>query len=90
MYEEWFEKILKSLNINNVIQTKDYIEIELPEDISNNIEGDKLLMITTNLTKNFILSYRLKKIYIKLNLNNLEKHFIYYLIPLFTKLFPGK
>ena len=90
MYEEWFEKIANSLNITKINQNKEFIEIELPEEISNTIAGDKLLIITNNLSRNFVLSYKFKRIYIKLYLRNLDKHFIYYLIELFTKLFPGK
>ncbi len=90
MHEEWFEKIAKQNFIEKIIQKDDYIEIELPEKISNEIAGDKLLIITSNLTRNFNISYKFKKIYIKLYLNNLEKHYIYYLIELFIKLFPGK
>lgn len=90
MYEEWLEKILLKNNITNVTQNNNYIEIELPENTSNEIEGDKLLILSSNLSRNFQLSYKNNKIYIRLNLVGLEKHFIYYLIELFTKLFPGK
>ncbi|MDE5539797.1 MAG: transcription-repair coupling factor [Bacilli bacterium] len=37
MYEEWFEKLARSLNIKRVTQTKTFIEVELPEEKSNNL-----------------------------------------------------
>ena len=38
MYEEWFEKLASSLNIKRVTQTRNFVELELPEDISNNLK----------------------------------------------------
>ena len=82
MYEEWFEKIALKLNIEKVLQNEREVEIEIPEDISNKLQGDKLFLTVYNINPNFSLRYVRKKIYIKLALKKLEKHFIYYLVNL--------
>ena len=86
MYEEWFEKIAQQLNIKRIKQTETLLEIELPEDVSNKIQGDKLFLIAYNINPKFRLSYRMKRIYINLSLVNLEKHFVYYLVDLLNEI----
>lgn len=54
MYEEWFEKLAKKYNIKQVVQTDRSIEITLPEEISNGIKGDKLLIEAMNLSRSLI------------------------------------
>ena len=58
MYEEWFEKIAQKYNIKEVVQTDRLVEVTLPEEVSNNIKGDKLLIEAMSLTKNFNISYK--------------------------------
>ena len=82
MYEEWFEKIAQKYNIKEVIQTVRLVEITLPEEVSNNIKGDKLLMEAMSLTKYFNISYKNNKIKITLYIKQLDKHFIFYLVTL--------
>ncbi len=82
MYEEWFEKLAKNLNIVTVVQNNKEIEIEILEKISNQLSGDKLFLSISNINPKFRIKYVNKKIYIKLPLNSLPKHFIFYLIPL--------
>ncbi len=82
MYEEWFEKLALELNIIKVTQNNREVEIEIPEEVSNKLEGDKLFLSLYNIHPKFSLRYMSKKIYVKLPLMNLEKHFIYYLVNL--------
>lgn len=82
MYEEWFEKIAQKYNITEVVQTDRLVEVTLPEEVSNNIKGDKLLMEAMSLTKYFNISYKNNKIKITLYIKSLEKHFIFYLVTL--------
>jgi len=82
MYEEWFEKIALKYNIKNVVQTDRFVEIQLPENISREIKGDKLMLEAFSLSKNFNLKSSNNKIIITLYTNNLEKHFIFYLVKL--------
>ena len=86
MYEEWFEKLANKLNITRVKQTDASIELELSEDVSNKIEGDKLFLLAYNINPKFRFSYKMKKIFITLPKVNLEKHFIYYEVKLLDEI----
>ena len=86
MYEEWFEKIAKKLNITKVTQTDRMIELELPEAISQNIKGDKLLYSAFSICPSFNISYKHKCIVISLYYKNLEEHFIKYIARLLNTL----
>lgn len=86
MYEEWFEKLAQKLNITRVNNRQNIIELELPQDLSNKLEGDKLFLTIYNINPKFKISYKMRKIYISLSLLNLEKHFIYYLVPLLDEI----
>lgn len=86
MYEEWFEKLAQELHITNVENRNNTLKIELPEDVSNKMDGEKLFLVTYNIHPKFRLSYFNKKINIALPLLNLDKHFIYYIVDLLTKI----
>ncbi|MCR4581013.1 MAG: transcription-repair coupling factor [Bacilli bacterium] len=86
MYEEWFEKMASRLHITKVEKRDILITIELPEDVSNMVEGDKLFIITYNINHRFKLNYTNKKIYISLPTINLDKHFIYYEVRLLDEI----
>lgn len=85
MYEEWFEKLANKLEIKKVKQTKTMVDLELSEDISKKINGEELFMLSYEVSRNFKLSYKENKIHVILELVNLEKHFLLYLIELLTK-----
>lgn len=86
MYEEWFEKLAKKYNIKQVVQTDRSIEITLPEDVSSNIKGDKLLIEAMNLSRSFNIKYVNKRISILLYTKDLPKHFIFYIVTLLEKI----
>ena len=86
MYEEWFEKLAKKYNIKQVVQTDRSVEITLPEDVSSNIKGDKLLIEAMNLSRSFNIKYVNKKISILLYTKDLPKHFIFYIVTLLEKI----
>lgn len=86
MYEEWFEKLAKSLNITNVIDNKDLVDLMLSRELSESIDGEKLFMETYELNKNFRLKYKDNAIHIILEKKNLDKHYLMYLIGLLIKL----
>ena len=96
MYEEWFEKIAMALGIKKVMQNERLIEIELPEDLSNNIKADKLFMEAYSINNKFKFRYFNKHIIVSLPVKTLDKHFLYYIVPLLDKvksdkeIFPGK
>jgi len=82
MYEEWFTNLCKKLNLNKINKTDRYVEITLPEEISNNIKGDKLLFETLSISNKFNIKYVHKNIIITLFYKGLEEHYIYYLVKL--------
>ena len=82
MYEEWFEKQAKTLNIVNVRQSDREIEIELPKEISQRIEGDKFFIKAYNINPRFRLKYFHNQVIIALTLLNQKEHFLFYLVPL--------
>ena len=86
MYEEWFEKLASKLGIKRVRETNELIEIELPVDVSNKLEGDKLFLIAYNISPKYKLSYKMKKIYLTLPKKLIDKHFIYYEVKLLDEI----
>lgn len=86
MYEEWFEKIARKMNITRVWQTDREIMIELPEEISSQVKGDKLFLEAYNINPKFQLKYENKKIHISLLIKGLKDHFVYSVVPLMDKI----
>ena len=82
MYEQLFEYKAKNLNIKNIKQTNNLITIILPKEYNNKIDGDKLFIDVISLNRNFRFSMKMDEINIMLNIDNLDKHYIYYLIDL--------
>ena len=86
MYEEWFEKIAKSLGINKVVTMKNNIDIELPCELSSKIDGERLFNDAYSISKMFRFLYKDSSIHIILDTIKLEKHFLIYLIELIEKI----
>ena len=93
MYEEWFEKLARSLNITKVTQTERFVEIELPEELSSNIKADKLFLESYNINPNLKFAYSNHRIKITLMLKPNDKHFLYTFVPILELIkedyFPG-
>ena len=86
MYEEWFEKLALDLNINNVIQTKTYIELYLPPEVSSKLNGEKLFLKLYSINPKFTIRYISKRIIIRLPIINIERHYLYYLVELLEEI----
>ena len=86
MYEEWFEKIAKSLGINKVVTMKNNIDIELPCELSSKLDGERLFNDAYSISKMFRFLYKDSSIHIILDTIKLEKHFLLYLIELLEKI----
>ena len=82
MYEELFEKKAKKLGIKDIKQNKNNIEIWLPLDLTNKIKIDDLFINLSKVSRKFRFGMRFKRLVITLDIVNLDKHFIYYLIDL--------
>ena len=79
-YEELFERYASKLHITRVRQTPNFIEIYIPRELTKKIDGQKLFMETTSLSRNFRFSQKLEQLIVTLDIVKLDKHFIYYLI----------
>ena len=82
MYEEWFEKFAKQLNINNVRQTKNFVEIIIDKEMTKEINGDLLFIEASRISRMFRFGLKNNRLIITLDIVKLDKHFIYYLIEL--------
>lgn len=83
MHQEWFEKIAKRIGITDVKQVKNFINILIPYDLTNSINVQELFISASNLGRMFRFSLKDKRLLITLNIDNLDKHFIFYMIDLF-------
>jgi transcription-repair coupling factor (superfamily II helicase) len=86
MYEEWFEKLAKRLEITKVKQTERMVELEIPAKYSALVKGDKLFLEAYSINPGFLFKYLNKEIIITLPIKQNDKHFLYYLVPLLEKL----
>lgn len=82
MFEEWFEKQAEKLKIDTVRQSERELEIELPVEVSKNIQGDKFFVKAYSINPRFRLKYVHEQIVISLSLLNQKEHFLYYIVPL--------
>ena len=81
MYEELFDKKARELNIKEIHQTKNFIEIILPSDMISKIKIDEIFYKLSKY-KCYRFSSRFNQLKITLDIINLDKHFIYYLLDL--------
>jgi len=86
MYEEWFEKLAKSLDIIDVVDEKSKVSLRLSSYLSNKLDGEKLFVESYNLNRNFSLNYKNNSIFIILDKTNLDKHYLMYLIGILIKI----
>ena len=82
MYQEWFEKFASDLKIDNILQTKNFIEIEVPEEIFSNLIISDFNKELKELSPSFRLKFVKSRLLIILDLVKLDTHFIYYLLDL--------
>ena len=86
MYEEWFEKLAKSLGVLNVSDEEKSVNIQLSEDVSYKLKGDELFIEVYHINDNFKLCYKNNCIYVTLEKKNLKKHYLMYLIAVLIKI----
>lgn len=80
MHEELFEYLAKKKNVVKVEQNDKYVSLVFDSDIFKNLDGAELLSKLFKITRNFSVNYSNNILKIILDIKNLEKHFIYYLI----------
>ena len=86
MYEEWFEKLAKSLDVQSVIDDEKGVSVQLSQDISAKLKGDDLFLEVYHINDNFKLNYKNNCIYVILEKKNLKKHYLMYLIAVLIKI----
>jgi len=80
MYEEWFESLKGKKGIEKVVQTDKFIKLVFSEETTNKVDASILFVNAYKISKNFKLGYANKRIELTLSINNLDKHWIYYLV----------
>lgn len=80
MYEELFENQAKKLGIQKVRQTNNFIELTLTKEISASIDGQRLFLEVSKLSRMFRFKMSLGCLIITLDTIKLDKHYIYYLL----------
>ena len=80
MYEEWFEKLAMKIGIDQVVQNRLWVEIRLKPSIVDKIKFDKLFIEAYDICSKFQFKTVHNFVVIHLNITNLEKHFIYYIV----------
>ncbi len=80
MMEELFEIKAKKSGVLSVQQNENNITVIFQEKKSENINGAKLLSTLFKINQNFKVNYVGKLLKISLNIRNLPKHFMYYLL----------
>lgn len=76
MYEEWFQKEAENLEVKNVKYLYNNVEIEFPEKISNNIDGEKLFLQLYAINPKFKIKYFNKKLIVSLNIINRDNDYV--------------
>lgn len=86
MYEEWFEKLAKKLDIVSVRQLRNSIELKFSPEMTERIDGEKLFENAFHISTMFRFKLASDSLIIILDTIKLEKHYIYYLIDLLKAL----
>jgi transcription-repair coupling factor (superfamily II helicase) len=85
MYEEWFEALVSKLSIYKVVQTDKQIELHFSKETTERIDGEDLFVSAIKISNNFSFSYQHDVLKLKLSLHGLDKHYIYYLTKILSK-----
>lgn len=80
MYEELFEKKAKEVGIYKVRQTNNFIELTLSKDLTQLIDGQKLFLETSKLSRMFRFKMTSGCLVVTLDIVKLDKHYVYYLL----------
>ena len=86
MYSEWLEKLCKNIGINKIDQTNLFVEFSIDKEIVEKLDIEELFVNASKISMNYKFNYKNDRLYIKLTLLNLEKHYIYYLCELLEKI----
>ncbi len=85
MHEEWFEKLAEQLHVHSVRQTKNSIEVFFDEETTQKIDIEQLFVDSFKITPMFRFQSKNNHLVIILDTIKLERHPVYYLIELLSK-----
>jgi transcription-repair coupling factor (superfamily II helicase) len=85
MYQEWFEKIIPTIGIEKVNQTKEKIELIWSKKATQKLEINKIMTAGSSFSNNFKFQYKNNKFKATLLITNLEKHWLYILLEFLKK-----
>ena len=85
MYEEWFEKLAKNLDVIDVVDGRNSVDMILSQEISSKIDGEELFNEAYKICRMFRFTYKSGCIHIILDKVNLEQHYLMYLIGILIK-----
>ena len=87
MYEEWFEKLARKINITNVHQNKNSIELVFSSDLVSKMNTEEVFVDSFSISPMFRFVSKGTNLIIVLDIIKLEKHPIYYLVKLLNKIY---
>ena len=82
MYEEWFEKMAKYWQIEKIQKTRNSLELYFSPEMTMKIDGEQLFLDAFKITPMFRFKMTSSRLVVILDVIQLEKHYIYYLIDL--------
>jgi transcription-repair coupling factor (superfamily II helicase) len=86
MYEEWFESLAKKYEVEEVHQTKNYVELVFSENISNKIDGEKLFYDAFEISRMFRFKMKSNHLLLILDTIKLEENYIFLLTKLLERI----
>ena len=86
MYEEWFESLAKKYEVEEVHQTKNFIELIFSENITNKIDGESLFYDAYKISRMFRFQMKNKRLIVILDTIKLEENYIYLLTKLLNEI----
>ena len=87
MYEEWFEKLAKKISLTKVHQTRNSIELVFSPELVSKLDTEQIFMDAFHISNMFRFISRGDHFIIVLDIIKLEKHPIYYLVELLSKIY---
>jgi len=82
MYEEWFEKLAKEYEVEQVNNTKNSVELVFSINMTQKIDGEALFEDSFKITPMFRFKLMHNRLIVVLDTIKLEKHHVYYLVEL--------
>ena len=86
MHEEWFESLAKKYEVEEVHQTKNFVELIFSENMTNKINGESLFYDAFKVSRMFRFQMKNKKLIVILDTVKLEENYIYLLTKLLNEI----